>query len=274
MRFKILTLLIAFSVLGTFVNAQTSDSTSAPIECCSNDTIVNDTVDKGEFIIDFMFASRDVWRGVRFANNKPVVEGLMAYSYKGFEIGAFGINNFMGETTGYGNTLNIYASYTLGKWTFTLDDNYFRGDSTNIETNYFDWSNSPLLEGRISYAFNDKFQAMAGYTIAGGGFYTNPVLPDGSILKNRHGVYLEARYSITDELEVFAGGLTGANALNFQDRGGVTNVGVTFTREIQISDNFTPAISGSLVVNPNHKYTTPLYGVNPGPLHFVMMIIL
>lgn len=203
-------------------------------------------------------ATKNVWRGIDFGNGTPSAQGLVTFKPSDrWDFNVLGITSLTGDNRGYSTTLNFFVNYTLGDLTLTLDNYYFEGDATNIPTSFWDYRNAHFLEGRVGYALG-KFSFTAGYTLYGGGFYSNPVIDSmGTVLQNTKGLYLEAKYQPSDAITLSVGGITGASALNFNDKAGFTNVGFKYSKTVKITDHFSIPFDFQLVVNPSWGNIAP-----------------
>ncbi len=234
----------------TNISAQTPDSTKT------------DTVKKGKLLMEIGMYSRYIWRGVNFANS-PSVQGLLAYTNKkgNFEVGTYGAFTFTGEKRGYGNTIELYATYRYKKFSFTIDD-YFFFEEVDSLNKFFDYSQNittHFIESRVQYD-HKYFSLMAAYA-----FYSRT-----SDLTR--GAYFELGIPITSELKFIAGYLTDASFLNFHDGGGFTNIGLHATREIKITSSFSTKTKIALIANPNYANTAKLPAIVQSPMHFLVGI--
>jgi hypothetical protein len=212
-------------------------------------------------ITEITLSSRMIWRGIDFASS-PSLQGLFAYRNKGFEAGTFGCVTFNGNKVGYGNTLEAYASFTKGNLTFVVDDYFFFNDRDSLN-NYFEWQGKKTqhyIEGRIKYAVNEMFSLTGAYVVHHSSF------------DNTNGLYFEAEYSPTKYFSILAGGLTGASGLNFQQSGGVTNIGITGKRNIEVTQDFSMLAKVSVIISPNYKSIVDLPGVGKNPIYFVLSL--
>lgn len=219
-----------------------------------------DSTNKSEFIISAGFFNRYIWRGVNFAD-APSVQALFAYKKGGFEIGTYGATTLNGDKRGYGNTIEIYASYAYKNFSVTIDD-YFFYETTDSLNKYFEYGDNTthFLEGRFRYD-HDKFYLMAGYTL-----YSRSS-------DNTNGLYLEGGYYINDVIRVVAGGLTSSSFLNFQDQGGITNIGIYGTKNLSVTPTFGLDLEAALIVSPNYKHVAEVPGVARNPVHFLIGIM-
>lgn len=206
-----------------------------------------------------ILGTKNLWRGIDFGNATPTVQGLVTFKPSDrWDVNLLGITSLTGENAGYATTLNLFVNCTLNNLSLTLDNYYFHGDATNIPTNFWDYKNTHFLEGRIGYALN-KFNFTAGYTLYGGGYYSNPVIDStGATLQNKRGLYLEVQYRPIEQITLTMGGITAPSALNFADKAGVTNIGFKYTKTLKISDHFSIPIDFQLVVNPSYQNIAPL----------------
>lgn len=236
---------------------QASDSTTKPVRLNT----------------DLIIATKNIWRGVNYGNNAPMVQGTLGVVFKEkFEVGACGTATLNGDKRGFGNWMELYAQYSWHHWTVTLDDYYFFSyDSLN---DYFNWNNSStqhLLEARLKYSVENRFSAMVGYNI-----YANQTASKA--------LYFETEYNVFKDFSLLFGFVTGTSSLNFYSSGGITTVGVSGKREIKISKKFSMPLKAQLIVNPNYQNITTWDGsgyVDPGydylgrnPINFVISITL
>lgn len=230
-------------------------------------TKIDSTKKRIETFSEVDLLSRNVWRGIDFGNYSPSVFGLVGFTYKKLEFGAYGITTLTGTNIGYGNTFNAYMALKLKIVSFYVEDYYFNGDVSNRKTNYFDWSNTHFLEGRIKLEYHNFF-AMGCYTIAGGNYY-NLNTP----FNNTRAVYIEAGYKI-EHWNFVIGGITAPSALNFHDKKGITNVSIKYKNTLKKIKNLPYDIS--IIYNPNFDNIAPKglnrYGYGNNAFNFVISI--
>lgn len=214
----------------------------------------------------FTIASRNVWRGVNYGDNAPSLQGNLSYNIKdAIEIGAFGTVTTNGTKNGYGNWLELYTTFKIDKWSFTIDDYYFFSyDSLNDYLDYAEASTQHLIEARIKYTSN-KFSIFGSYNV-----YANKTAAKA--------FYFEAEYFLRKDLSLIVGYLTGASSLNFHDGGGFTVAGISGTRDIEITNKFKIPVKTSLLFNPNYKNIAQdgsgnvLRGLGTNPVNFVIAL--
>ncbi|MCU0437107.1 MAG: hypothetical protein MUC49_04280 [Raineya sp.] len=230
----------------------------------AQDSTKKEDVKNDKLILEVTLANRYIWRGVEFGAGSPSLQAYMSYQpFKNFEIGTIGCVTTNGTKVGLGNTLEIFAKYSYKNFYFLIDDYYFFADSVKFD-NYTDYgyNTNHLYEARLGYK-NEKLEIIGGYY-----FYGNQNA--GTLGET---VYGEVSYSPNPSLTFFAGGVTGASYLNFMTKGGITSIGITGTRNIKITDHFAFKAKGSLIINPNYKYTAPVPGVNGNFINYLLAIV-
>jgi hypothetical protein len=242
------------------------------------DSTATDSTKTSKFSGTVFIASKSLWRGIDFGNGSPSIQGLVTYSpFKFLDINVFGVTALNGTMKGYSNTMNIFLTFKYKKFYFEVDDYYFKGDITNIPTNYWYHDKTHFVEARIGFK-NKIFDLKAGYTIYGGGLYNNPVIDTlGTKLMNTQAFYLEANIKLTSEFSVFIGGITAPSSLNFTDKAGITNVGAKYSRSVVITDKFSLPIDAVLMINPNYENISPAglprVGYGTSPVNFAITVM-
>jgi len=199
--------------------------------------------------------SRYVWRGLLFSPN-PNVQPYGALSYKGLTFGAWGS---FGISTPYAET-DLYLSYNVGQFTFSVNDYYTASDDSLQNFNYFEFRKSKTLhalEGAITYSGPESFpiSVSAATFFAGADDYDG----DG---KNDYSAYFELAYTtLVSEipLKLFIGG-TPQKGL-YSEEASLVNVGVSATRTLKFNENVEIPVFTSLVVNPNSKDLFFVFGI-------------
>jgi hypothetical protein len=204
-------------------------------------------VDTSKVYTEFNVQSKNIWRGVDFGSQLPTVQAYVTYAISDrIEVGTLATATFTQE--GYGNALNLFASYRINNLIFYIDDYYFEGDKTNMETDFFNFKGCHLVEARIKYE-RERFEFLAGYMIYGGTYYVAP--------SNQNAVYIEALVNLIkndkEKLQFSMGGITSPSALNFNDKAGITNVNLKYVKTIKYGDLWT-----LLSLNPSFKTISPM----------------
>ena len=253
--------MLLFSVCAFAQDSVNINSNTNPVGI----TAVEDVTEDSAFTLDTGVGlySRSFWRGIKFGSGASV-QGYADFSMvneKGngaFGIGAFSTANFNGSFADYGNTMNLYLYYTQdvgdnSSITVLLDDYYFYNeDNLGQAFDYDDETTLHYIEARVE-AQVGNWDAIVGYSIYQGQVDSGDVDDDGNpiLVEQDTAPYIELGYAVNENTRLFAGGVTGASALNFQTNSGVTNIGVTQSREIRnIPFEFTFAC------NPSYNKTS------------------
>ncbi len=181
-----------------------------------------------EITVGADIVSSYVWRGTQFAGAS--VQPGITFSNGGLTIGAWGSTGFDGVF----QEADLFASYQFDfGLKLGITDYYFPG------TNYFDFSKATgahAFEINLGYGIKD-FSVSANYMLneAGGA-----ATAGGDM-------YFELGYAIKS-FSVFAGA---GNGWHTPDGSfAVVNVGLSTTKEVQITESFSLPVKGSLILNP------------------------
>jgi len=176
-------------------------------------------------------------------------------------VGTYVGSTLNGTKIGYGNTIELFVSYSISNFTITIDD-YFFFEPLDSLNDYFNYGrNTPhFIEGRIQYE-QGKFTCLAGYTL------------HSRADDDTNGLYLEASYALNENISLNIGGVTAPSFLNFMDKAGITNIGIRFSKPLEISPKFTATAQAALFINPNHKHNTQIEGVGRSPVLFVASLL-
>lgn len=191
--------------------------------------------------------SRYVWRGTDFGNS-AAVQPTVEFAAGDFAIGAWGsyaINSNVG-----GAEADLYVSYSIADFSIGITDYYFPGEGFAnapgtvpvTSGNYFDYENAHYFELNLGYTI-ESFSISANY------FFAN--LNDD--------LYFELGYNI-DNVDLFAG--VGNESYTGDGEFNLVNVGLSATKEIEISDTFALPLFGSVVLNPDSEQLFLLFGLS------------
>jgi hypothetical protein len=226
------------------------------LSCVTSKTIArtylseNDSCNKLSLSFNADMVSRYIWRGLPLCLN-PNIQPYVTLNYKNFSLGTWGS---YGLSSTYAET-DIFISYTFEPVTLTIND-YFNEDESDLTAcNYFKWGNengvntSHSLEGAITFNGNENFPVSLSASTF---FYGND--KDTTNNKNYFSTYLECAYKLTlsdNEIKVFVGGTTHKGY--YANKLAVVNLGVTFSREIKVSNSFSIPVFSSFILNPYAK---------------------
>ncbi len=176
--------------------------------------------EESSFSVGADVVSSYVWRGTQFGSG-PAVQPGVSFATGGLEIGAWGSNCF---STAEGFEADLYAGYSFDfGLSIGVTDYYFGGDWTDADIHSF--------EPSISYSVGD-FSILGAYMTGDG-------IDD---------TYIEASYAFGD-VSIFAGAGDGQYTKDGDFM--VANIGLTYSKEIAITDKFTLPMFGSVVLNPS-----------------------
>lgn len=169
-----------------------------------------------------------VWRGTKFAGAS--IQPGVTYSNGGFSAGAWGSAGFDGTFL----EADLFANYTFGFGLMLgITDYYFPG------TDYFDISKATGAHG---------FEVNLGYSIKDFSLSANYMLNEaGGALTKGGDMYFEAGYAFKS-FSVFAGAGSGWHTPD--GKFGLVNVGISSSKEVKITEDFSLPVSASMILNP------------------------
>jgi hypothetical protein len=182
----------------------------------------------------------------------PSFQPGFSLNYKGLEIGTWGSVDF----TGTYKELDLYLGYSLKGFTVMMTDYYWSGDW--IVDNYFEYqgdSTSHYIEASLGYKGEKvPFSILVATMLYG----ADKQFEDPS--KNNFSTYIELGYGFTISdytLDLFLG-MTPFDGMYGDGYGGkegfaVVNTGVTGSKAIKITENFSLPVKASLIANPQAR---------------------
>lgn len=202
--------------------------------------------------VDLM--SRYIWRGIDFGASPSIQPGI-EYNSGSLTIGAWGA--FTTNLPGV-QEVDLYVSYALNDMFSLTFTDYFFPDETDAAYKYFDYADKTtghVFEATLS--FNGTDDLPLSFLIATNfhGADARKLNNDGSVGKIQYSTYAELSYSFNN-LDAFIGfNLTNPDedlgeSGYYGDSFGVTNLGISTSKEIKITDNFSLPVSVSLITNP------------------------
>lgn len=200
-----------------------------------------------KFDVNADFVSRYIWRGQKLSET-PAVQPSMSFSYKNITIGTWASYSFGNEPV---QEIDMFLSYQISIFTFTLNDYFFPNNSLSDYVDYLDWnrgSTQHWLEAivEVSGIENLPLNLLAGVFVAGADVDNDTIA--------QYSAYIELSYDfkIKDiENQVFVG-LTPylgyySKEFNF------VNIGYKATKNIQLSQKFSIPLTSALMLNPANK---------------------
>lgn len=225
--------------------------------------------------------SRYVWRGIDFGNSAAVQPNL-SFSWKGFNIGAWGSFAFSGnhiqvndstilDAGTYAET-DLFLSYTYEWFTLMVFD-YFtmNGLNPNEGNRYFDYSNATTghtFEGCLSFEGPENFplQIMAGTLFYGADKDQDSTGVYGLGTGNNYSTYFELAYTFHlmktgVDLKPFIGGIPFGSSW-YGPYAGVTNLGLTAKKEVPVTAQYSLPVQVSLITNPQAQSVFFIFGIS------------
>jgi hypothetical protein len=223
--------------------------------------------------------SRYIWRGADYGNS-PAIQPALAFSVAGFKAGFWGSYGFaqyskqVNDSTvaGMGNyaETDFYLSYTWKGFTIMAYD-YFIPNSLNPNTGnrYFNFKNSNTghtLEVCVSWAGPEKFplQLYAGTLVYGADKGKDATGAYGTSDENNYSTYFEASYQFNIKgigVKPFAGGIPFGSAW-YGPYGGVINAGLSVSKSIIITKDYSLPVFGSVITNPQAQSVFLVFGIS------------
>jgi len=192
--------------------------------------------------------SRYIWRGTDFGESVSLQPSL-AFSAGGFEVGTWASYSVSFDGAG-ANEHDLWIGYTIdtgneSSFSFGVTDYYFPAPDTAY--NFFNYSGdgegAHWIEPYVGYTGPASFPL----TLYGTLFAHND--PDNSI-------YLEASYPFRVdgvELGLTAGAVANESAFYGTEGFAFVNLGLSATKEISFSEQFTVPVSVAYILNPDQE---------------------
>jgi hypothetical protein len=227
----------------------------------SQDIILVNKDSKSYTDIGADIVSSYVWRGLQ-VDASPNIQGWGEFGNNFFNVGVWASSNFNGSYV----EADVYAGFTIGGFNALLTD-YFVGsdDFFNFDKN----ETTHVAEIALQYTISDNFplQFTFGTLIFGDDKQIASVdLNDDPVFNNKNNFssYIELMYTITHrntEISCVAGGVTHESYFYSSEKASIINLGVTASKEIKITDNFSLPISFGLTVNPELESIYTVVGI-------------
>jgi len=219
------------------------------------------------FYGDFGLASTNIWRGVDVGKQTGVVVDM---EYEPCKWTTLGFKSYVVANQfrpGIGNQMITSAKVNIYNVSLGVQDVYFQNQVLESDTDYFVFDKSKtnhFFEATFNYKgdVNTRLDFFSSCV-----FYQNQKYDRGA-------VYFQFTYHPTYNTEMFMGYVTGESAVNFQEKAGFTNVGLTIKRYIEFSSKFAAKARLTVSVNPNYKFiTVPNSAVSGRPVNTALVMI-
>ena len=201
-----------------------------------------DNENASPFSVGADLVSSYLWRGSKFGTG-PAVQPYVELGIGNFTAGAWGSYCF---TTNESPEADLYISYAFDfGLSVGVTDYYFPG------TQYFDFSEQTgahALEINLGYEIK-------GFSF-GGNYIVNQAGGAGSAGSD---MYFELGYAFSD-FGVFAGAGDGWHTSDGEFM--VCNIGVSASKDLQITEKFSLPVSGAVILNPETEQFHVVVGVS------------
>ena len=197
------------------------------------------TIDAGADLV-----SSYVWRGLYVG---PVsIQPKISLSSGGFSLGIWGSSSFNSTWREF----DLFASYSIGNFTFLITDYYFPQDLPSEEKGtYFDFSEH-VLEGTLSFSLGESVPLSFAWStnFAGDDDYSS---------------YFEASYSIPTsfvEIDLTLGATPSAGI--YSDGFALVVAAIKASKELSITENYSIPVYTQAVLNPDSKDVFLVFGMS------------
>ena len=212
---------------------------------------ISDSVIASHIKVTAELVSHYVWRGsMATGSPTPNFQPTLAYTSKMFEIGVWGSTDF----TGTYKEVDPYVSVTGGPIKVTLTDynwNLFKA-------NYFDYKNSEtghMLEGSVGYTGPASFPLSVSWNTMFYGFDKKA----NDSTKQAYSTYIELGYAYGPASFFFGFSPWGSYYTAYRNEFEVVNIGVTLTKALKITKDYSLPLRSTFIVNPSGGYNKADY---------------
>lgn len=188
---------------------------------------------KASFDIGADFASRYVWRGLEFSDS-PAIQPYAELSVGNFTAGIWASYETGGQVVG--QEFDFYASYAIGAVSLGFTDYAFPVDG--ISDGYFMAKNHI---GELTLGF-DGVESFPLTAMIGVNVYND----------DENSIYTEIGYPFSiggTEMSAFIGG--GNEIYSTDGDYKVTNMGISASKDVKITDSFSLGLTASAIFNPD-----------------------
>ncbi|MDH3244567.1 MAG: hypothetical protein OEM26_08125 [Saprospiraceae bacterium] len=206
------------------------------------------------------FVSRYLWRGQLLASGsalQPWVSYSKGSDNTSFEIGAWGSYGLSNGNDG--TEADLYVSLTTGPVTFTLTDYFFPSDNPFAEDaasdGYFKYGDATGHVFEIGGSFDGTDEIPVSF-----GIYYNFAGADDD-----NSIYTKLALAASENIEVYLEGGNGWYSLEDdgeEDKFALVSLGLTYSKEIQISEKFSLPVFGTFAMNPNLDKPFIVFGIS------------
>ena len=223
--------------------------------------------------------SRYIWRGADYGNS-PNIQPAVAFTVAGFKAGFWGayglgqyskqINDSTVANMGHYAEFDMYLSYTWKGFTIMAYDYFFPNSlNPNSGNKYFNFKKNTTghtVEVCLSWAGPEKFplQLYAGTLVYGADKGKDSTGVYGAGADNNYSTYFEAAYQFNVKgfgVKPFVGGIPFGSSW-YGPSGGIINAGLTISKSIAISKEYSLPVFGSVITNPQAESVFIVFGIS------------
>ena len=215
-----------------------------------------------QFSISTDVVSRYVWRGTQFSAS--AIQPGIGYSTGGFSAGAWGSYDLV---DGMGTELDLYAGYDfdfgLG---LIVTDYFFPMDPFDQMAIYEESGSITTTAGYFAKA-NHTLEIGATYSIGGLSLGVYKML--SKEWSGAEDMYVEASYAFNDNLSLTVGAGDNAYSTEYgqdlmedKDNFEVCNIGLSYGKEVALTETWSVSPFISFILNPNAEQTFLVVGVS------------
>lgn len=191
-----------------------------------------------QFDVGIDIVSRYMWRGQLLASS-PSVQPTLSFTQEGevfgIEAGAWGSYGLTGND---GTEADLYVTASHKDFSIKVMDYFFPTDALFTQTdNYFDYDNH-VLEAGISY------KGPLSVTV-----YMNVMGDADDSGDDMHSFYGELGYAFAGSVDVHIG--LGNGWYSSDSKLDIVNFGITYTKDLRISESFNLPVFTILAFNPS-----------------------
>jgi len=216
---------------------------------------ISDSVIASHIKVTAELVSHYVWRGsMATGSPTPNFQPTLAYTCKMLEIGVWGSTSFDGTYKEF----DPYIAVTGGpiKVTFT-DYDWNLGRAAYF--NYYSNETGHMLEGSVGYTGPASFPLSVSWNTMFYGFDKKDTTGTDKTLKQAYSTYIELGYAYGPASFFFGFSPWGSYYTAYRNEFEVVNLGVTLTKALKITKDYSLPLRGTLVVNPSGGYTSSDY---------------
>ncbi len=207
------------------------------------------------------FYNRYIWRGYDFGDSFSIQPGL-ALSAGNFELGTWGAYSISADGAG-ANEHDLYATYSIGLGSsatldLTITDYYFP-NSDSVAGDWFnfdgDGDGAHYIELMGSIGLPESFPLSISAALMVHNDTDNSLYVEGAV-----------PFTISDvELGFTLGLVAGESGFYGTEGAEVVNIGLSASKDLQITENFSLPLSAGYVINPSTEKTYLVFGFSISP---------